>query len=139
VVIERSVKHPGGPLERGGLASSPLRAKGHPKHEVRNPGQKQTARCKKTRTGLETLLFFVGKRVERGQLGTCQNNLGNFLLLDPDFFFWRQRASAKGSVRAFFGGWCSWPFFFQLFFLISEGFQWGCFRSSKFQNLRAIS
>ena len=30
-------------------------------------------------------------------------------------------------------------FFFPNFFLIPEGFQWGYFRSSKFQNLRAIS
>ena len=30
-------------------------------------------------------------------------------------------------------------FFPQLFFFISEGFQWGCFWGSKFQNLRAIS
>jgi hypothetical protein len=37
------------------------------------------------------------------------NNLGNFLflLLNPDSFFWRQRASAKGCSRAFFLGWCS--------------------------------
>jgi hypothetical protein len=41
----------------------------------------------KTRTGLGTLWFFVGKWVEREQLGTYQNNLGKFLLLNPVFFF----------------------------------------------------
>jgi hypothetical protein len=46
----------------------------------------------------------VEKWVGRAQLGIFSPNPTNFLLLNPDFFFWRQRASAKGSARAFFGG-----------------------------------
>jgi hypothetical protein len=37
----------------------------------------------------------------KGQLGTSQNNLENFPLPSPDFFFGCQRASAKGIARNF--------------------------------------
>jgi hypothetical protein len=38
--------------------------------------------------------------------GTTEKNLGNFILLNPDSFFLRQRASIKGIARDFFlGGW----------------------------------
>jgi hypothetical protein len=52
----------------------------------------------------------------KSSAGTVQNNLGSFLLLNPDFFFWCQRASAKGSARAFFGVVFMTFFFSKLFF-----------------------
>jgi hypothetical protein len=49
----------------------------------------------------------------RGQMGRIgltrhlptYDNMTNFLLLNPDFFFGRQRASTKGCARALFLGW----------------------------------
>jgi hypothetical protein len=46
--------------------------------------------------------------------------MGNFFLLNPDFFFWRQRASTKGSARIFLGGGFYNLFFFPTFFLIQK-------------------
>jgi hypothetical protein len=51
---------------------------------------------------------------KRVQLGTIQNNLGKFLLLNPDFFF-----LASASVP-FLGGGAYDLFFFPNFFFISE-------------------
>ena len=45
------------------------------------------------------LPWFNGKWVGRVKLGICRLYPTNFLLLNPDFFFWRQRASAKAGVR----------------------------------------
>jgi hypothetical protein len=56
---------------------------------------------------------FVGKWAGGAKLGTCQNNLGSFLLLNPDFFFLRQQ---KGSARTLFWGGFYDLFFFKLFF-----------------------
>jgi hypothetical protein len=46
-------------------------------------------------------MMFRGKRAQRPTRGIFPPNPTSFLLLNPDFF-WRQRASAKGSARAFF-------------------------------------
>ena len=64
--------------------------------------------------------------VGRAQLGTIQNNLGNFLLLNPDFFFGASEPAQKAVLVPFFWGGVYDLFFLPTFFLISEGFQWGC-------------
>jgi hypothetical protein len=63
-------------------------------------------------------MFFPRKVVGRGELGTStsENKLGKFFLLNPDFFFWRQRASTKGSARDFFRGVVFMTFFSTFFY-----------------------
>jgi hypothetical protein len=91
--------------------------------------------------GLKSRDFFFGSRL--GGARHFQNNLGKFLLLNPDFSFWRQRASIKGRARDFF-----WGDFYGLFptFFLSPGdfifYRFGGvfgIRNSKYQNPRAIS
>jgi hypothetical protein len=49
--------------------------------------------------------MFVGNWVGGAKLGTCQNNLGNFLLLNPDFFFGASRPAQKAVLALFILGW----------------------------------
>jgi hypothetical protein len=42
--------------------------------------------------------------VGRGKLGTSENNLGNLLLLNPDFFFGVSGPAQKAVPVSFFGG-----------------------------------
>jgi hypothetical protein len=57
--------------------------------------------------------------------------MANFLLLNPDFFFLRQRASAKGCARALFLGVVFMIFFFFNFFFNLRGISVGEFSESK--------
>jgi hypothetical protein len=71
-------------------------------------------------------------------VGTIQNNLGNFLLLNPDFFFRRQRTAQKAVLVPFFWGGV-YDLISNFFFDLRKISVGGVFRSTKFQNLRAIS
>ena len=64
--------------------------------------------------------------------------MANFLLLNPDFFLVASGPAQKAVLVPFLRGGI-YDLFFSNFFLTSGGFQWGCFRSWKYQNLRAIS
>jgi hypothetical protein len=61
---------------------------------------------KGVRRTLSRVMFFFRKLVGRGKLGTSKNNLGNFLLLNPGFFFFCVSGPAQKavSVPSFFWG-----------------------------------
>jgi hypothetical protein len=65
--------------------------------------------------GPEMLWCFVGKWVGEAKVGIHQNNLGNFLLLNPNFFFSASGPAQKAVLAPFFGV-VFMPFFFPIFF-----------------------
>jgi hypothetical protein len=82
---------------------------------VRNDPQKKHE-AKGDAPGLKSSDVSLVSGSERAQLGTIQNNLGNFPLLNPDFFFGVSEPAQKAVPVPFFWGGVYDLFFFNLFF-----------------------
>ena len=90
--------------------ASPLRARGYPKQEIRNPLALGALDVKQHAPGLERCYFSL----ESGSKGVTRHlpkQPGQLSLAQPRLFFWRQRAPAQKAVlfcaarRLFFLGW----------------------------------
>ena len=72
-----------------------------------NPIKKQEAKGRVLGLELSRVMFFseASKLAGRGELGNCVNDLGNFLLLNPDFFFGVSGPAQKAVLVPFWVFW----------------------------------
>jgi hypothetical protein len=116
----------------------PAKGNMYPKQETHSPGEINPIKkheAKGSARALNRVMFFFGNRLEgKSRHLALPKTIRENFPAQPRIFFLRQWASTKGSASGFFLGWfLRPPPPPPNFLLISGGFQWGRFRSSKYK------